>query len=281
VGLVLALAASLLWGAADFAGGTLSRRLPTFAVLTVSQLVGVVVLGAAVLAGLGSAASAGYVPWALGAGVVGVVALGAFYQALAEGTMGVVAPIAASGVVVPVAVGLAVGDRPSWLSVLGLAWAVVGVVAAGGIDVAAARSNVKGGRPVVLALVAAVGFGAVITLVAEGSKTSAVMTVLVMRTTSVALLAVVAVVARLQVTVPRRDLAPVTAVGLLDLSANAAYAAASTLGLVSLVAVLASLYPAVTVLLARQVHHERLSRLQTFGVVAALTGVVCIGVGGV
>jgi drug/metabolite transporter (DMT)-like permease len=102
-----------------------------------------------------------------------------------------------------------------------------------------------------------------------------------MRTTSVALLAVVAVVARLQVTVPRRDLASVTAVGLLDLSANAAYAAASTLGLVSLVAVLASLYPAVTVLLARQVHHERLSRLQTFGVVAALTGVVCIGVGGV
>src|SRR3954469_24502619 len=131
----LALLASLLWGTADFLGGTAARRLPAIGVVFVSQgfaMVGMIVV-ATVAAAWGD--DTGYLGWAIAAAVVGVVALTAFYAALASGTMGVVAPIAALGVVVPVSVGLAQGDRPSPWQGVGVALAIVGVVLASGPEV--------------------------------------------------------------------------------------------------------------------------------------------------
>ncbi len=128
----LALLASVLWGGADFLGGTAARRLPVAGVVLASQgaaLVGLVVVAAAV----GAYDDAlGYLGWAVAAACVGVVALVAFYAALAAGTMGVVAPVAALGVVVPVAVGVAAGDRPGPAQAVGVAVGIVGVVLASG-----------------------------------------------------------------------------------------------------------------------------------------------------
>jgi drug/metabolite transporter (DMT)-like permease len=189
--------------------------------------------------------------------------------------MGVVAPIAATGVVVPVAVGLAQGDRPSSLQAVGVVVAVVGVVLASGPEL---RSG-GGRRPLVLAMLAAAGFGAVLVCVAKGARSDTTMTLLVMRATSVALLGAAGLTGRVRMRPEKRDLPVLAAVGAGDVGANAMFAVASTEGLLSVVAVLSSLYPAVTVLLARLVHHERMKRIQDLGVVAAIAGVALIAGG--
>src|SRR3954465_5568033 len=108
----LALAASLLWGLADFGGGLLTRRMPALTVVVVSQTIAAVVLGAIVVA-TGGWSEAGPRLWfALAAGLVGPVALLSFYKALALGPMGVVSPLATLSVAVPVGVGLFLGERP-------------------------------------------------------------------------------------------------------------------------------------------------------------------------
>lgn len=277
----LALLASLLWGTADFFGGTASRRAPVASVLGLSQLTALVALvPVAVLTG-GLGADRAYVVPGIVAGLVGVGALGAFYRALALGTMGVVAPVAALGVVVPVAVGLLTGETPSALQGLGIAVAVAGVVLASGPEL---RGR-AGALPVVLALGAAVGFGAVLVLIAEGARSSVVMTLLTMRLSAVlaltALLLATASRRGVDLGVPRTALPLIAAVGLGDVLANGAFALASETegALVSVTAVLASLYPVVTVLLARQLHGERMRRVQVAGVAGALTGVALLAGG--
>jgi drug/metabolite transporter (DMT)-like permease len=148
-------------------------------------------------------------------------------------------------------------------------------------------SGRAGTRPLVLSVVAALGFGMALLLIAEGSRTSTLMTMVTMRVTSVTVLAVVVavVLGRRRRTfaggprLARRDVAPLVLIGLGDAGANLTFGLASTRGLVSVVAVLASLYPVVTVVLARIIHAERLGRLQAMGVAGALAGVVLIGAG--
>src|SRR4051812_8718866 len=164
---LLALLSSALWGLSDFLGGTASRRLPVQTVLGISQLTALVLL--VVLAAVTGAfdTPTGYVLPAAAAGATGVVALGMFYRALSIGTMGVVAPVAALGVAVPVVVGIARGEHPSTLQAVGIGVAVVGVVLASGPEL-----NGEGGGgalALLLALGAALGFGAVLVLVAQAS----------------------------------------------------------------------------------------------------------------
>jgi drug/metabolite transporter (DMT)-like permease len=275
---LLALLSSALWGSADFLGGTLSRARRATVVVGVSQAAGLVL--ALVVAGAAGAFGDdhGYLPWAVLSGVAGVVGLVCFYAALAAGTMGVVSPIAALGVVVPVVVGLAEGDRPAPAQLAGIVAAVVGVVLASGPEL----SGRAGARPVVLAGVAAVGFGLALLAIAKGSRSSTLMTLVTMRVTSVTLLGIALAVAlarglpRTEVLMRPRELALVALVGVGDLSANLTFGLASRRDTIAVVSVLGSLYPVFTVLLARIFHHERLGRLQAVGVVLALVGVVLI-----
>lgn len=275
---MLALLSSLLWGTADFLGGTATRRLPATVVVGASQAVALVALVPVAL--LVAAQPGSWWPGVL-AGVVGVLGLGAFYAALAAGTMGVVAPIAALGALLPVAVGLARGELPSGVQLAGIAVAIAGVVLASGPELSGGASP----RPLLLACGAAVGFGMVAVLLADGAKAStgaAVATLLVMRLTSVGLLVMVLLVARtrgFRTGVVRRDLWLLAAIGLGDVGANAAYAVASRGALLSVVSVLASLYPVVTVLLARQVHAERLRPVQVVGALGTLAGVAMLAGG--
>lgn len=276
---VLSLLASLLWGTADFLGGTASRRLPTASVVGVSQLVALLgLVPVAVLTGALDEPRA-YVLPAVAAGVVGPLALAAFYRALSVGTMGVVAPVAALGVVVPVAFGLLGGESPSVLQLAGIGAAVVGVVLASGPEL---RGG--GAAPLLLAALAAVGFGTVFLLLAQGSEGgslgSVVMTLLTMRLTTVLLMTGLMVGAwRLELGVRRADLRLLVVIGAFDVGANAAFALASQGDLLAVTAVLASLYPVVTVLLARQVDGERLVGPQLPGVGLALLGVLLLAGG--
>ncbi len=128
VPVLLGLLASLLWGTSDFLGGTLSRRLPVATVLLTSQLVALVALVPLALATGGFTVGTGYLLPGAAAGLIGLTALAAFFRALAAGTMGVVAPVAALGVAVPVLLGFANGESPRPAQLAGMVVAVAGVV---------------------------------------------------------------------------------------------------------------------------------------------------------
>ena len=273
---LLALLSSLLWGTSDFLGGTATKRLPSPVVVAASQAIALICL-------VPLAAAAGARPDHLlpgvAAGLAGMVALGAFYAALAEGTMGVVAPIASLGALLPVVVGLARGEAPSSLQTAGIVVAIAGVILASGPELTGGASP----RPLLLACLAAAGFGLVAVLLADGSQgpSGAVfVTLLVMRVTSVGLMALVVLARRsLRGHATGRDVPLLVAIGLGDLGANACFAIASRGELLSVVSVLASLYPVVTILLARQVHAERLRTIQVAGVVGTLAGVALLAAG--
>lgn len=274
---VFALVSSVLWGTADFIGGRASRRLSAWWVVVASQLCGFALLSigslVAVLLGV-RADGAGWLGWGAASGVALAVGLGCFYRALAIGRMGVVAPVASTGVAVPVIVGLLEGDRPHLWQVIGMVVAIIGVILASRPPSNEPRES-SSALPVVLALVAGVGFGAALVALRSGTESNGLYTLWVARFVIVALLFVLAWRNR-PAAVTRADIGMVALLAVADVGANATYAVASTSGDLALTSVLSSLYPVVTTLLARQLLHERLARMQAAGVVATMAGTVLI-----
>ena len=274
--LVLALGSSIVWGTADFCGGSLTKRLPTFAVTVVSQAAGFAAL-AVVVAFHGDVGGRSF---ALGllAGLGGGAGLAAFYRALSLGTMSVVSPVVACGAVVPFAISIATGERPSKLALAGAVAALGGAVLAS-VEERRASSPARA-RAIGLAVVAAIALGLFVYFLGLGSRHGdALSTLFGARVGSLALLIVVASARRASMRVPRRWLLAVAAVGLADVAANALFAFAAGHALLALVSVLGSLYPVVTVLLAHVVLGERLTRTQKTGVAVALAGVAAIASG--
>ena len=272
---LLALCSSVLWGSADYLAGKLSRRRHVLVVLGGTQTVGLIaMLVIATLTGSWGA-PADYLGWAVLASLSGASGLALYYRALAIGTMGVVSPIAALGVIVPLSFGLLSGEQPTTVQLLGIGLALAGVVAASGPEV----HGDAGWRPVLLAGGSAVLLGTALVAIAEGSETSVVMTMTAMRATTVTLMALAVLAMRRAVAVGRSEVPAFAAVGLMDVGANLAFGLASTLGMLSIVSVFGSLYPVATILLARFIDHERLRPIQQVGVVLALAGVVAITAG--
>ena len=276
---VLALSSSLCWGTADFLGGLQSRRRPLVTVLLVAQVAAVALGLIYVALSADPFPDAGPALLAIGAGVAGCAALAAFYRGLAIGTMSIVAPISATGAAVPVLVGVVSGERPGGVQIVGIALAMVGIVLA-----AREPSDAPPGpsmrASVSLALLAAVGFGTFFVLVDAATEDGgAPWTLLLVRVGEITLLALLAAVRRPRMPAGVRDAAPLLAIGTIDYAATAFFALATEQGLLSIVAVVGSLYPAVTVVLARVVLSERVSRSQEVGVLATLAGVVAISAG--
>ncbi len=242
-----------------------------------SQLIALAALSAIVaVGGLPPTGYAGWWPWAVLAGLSGALGLLCFYAALSTGTMGVVAPIAAVGSGIPVLLGVLSGEQPSPLAWWGIAVALVGVVLASGPEL----QQGLGARPVLLACLAAVGFGVALFALDRGARVSLLHTLWGMRLASGIGYAALALVARSLGGVTTRQFPVLVAVGLSDLAANALFGLASSMGMVSIAAVLGSLYPVMTIVLARYVLHERLRRIQVFGSTLALSGVVLIAAAG-
>ncbi|WNI26030.1 DMT family transporter [Streptomyces sp. ITFR-16] len=285
---LFALATSLLWGLADFGGGLLTRRTPALTVVLVSQVIASVVLGVIVVATGGWSEAGGQLSFAVAAGAVGPVAMLSFYKALALGPMGVVSPLGSLGVAVPVAVGLIAGERPGLLQFAGVAVAVAGIVMAGGPQLRGAPVQ---RRAVLLTLVAAFGFGAVMSLIAEASTTvtGLFLALFVQRVTNTAVggLALCVSLRRGGRALPegggvaavRAALPALAFVGLADVAANGTYSIAAQNGPVTVAAVLASLYPVVTALAARGFLGERLRGVQAAGAGLALVGTVLLATG--
>lgn len=270
----LALTSALSFGAADFLGGVAARRSSALTVTGISQLAGLIVLLPALLVFDGVLSAEAMWTGAL-AGLAGAGGLALYLRALAIGPMSLVAPLSAVvGAGLPVGVGVLAGERPSPLALVGV---VVGLVA---VWLAAGQGRITGGavggaRGPLLALLAGVAFGAFFIALDSTPSGSGAWPLVAARGASLVLLTVAA--ASLHRPLPSRTVLPIAAVsGSLDMAANLLFLAATRTGLLTLTALLASLYPVVVVLLAWRLMAERLTRPQLAGVFLALTAVALI-----
>jgi len=270
----LALAAAASWGVGDFFGGLKSRSLNPVAILIVAQPIGLTLL-AIWVAVRGQGPPGSSVLWACLAAVLGTTGLIAFYKGMAAGALSIVAPIAGAGAAIPVIWGLAHGDHPSGYQELGFAAALIGVVLAS-FERRPEAARLAAG--VGWAVIAMVAFGAYYIPMHEASHGDFLWAAFVFRLTSTTLIAAAWLVLR-PPSARRADLPVLASIGILDTGGNVFFAAASAKGLVSVVSILASLYPVVTVLLARAVLHERVHRSQELGIALALAGIVLISAG--
>lgn len=277
----IALLSGICWGGGDFVGGRESRRIGATAVVVWSQLVSTAVLLALLLLLSDWAPTRDTVLWGTAGGMSGGIGIALFYRAMAVGAMSLVAPVAACSVAVPVAVSYALGERPSTLAAVGILAAVIGVVL-----VSLPSSNALHVRmtrhALALSLGAALGFAGFFVLVDQAAGTevsAAVWSTVFVRAGSLSLMIPISVAVARGVPKLRGRLAPVTLAGVLDTTANGLYAVAASAGSLAVVSVLASLYPATTVLLARAFLQERIGRVQFLGVATTLLGVVLIAAG--
>ena len=271
---VLALISSVLWGTSDFFGGTASKTTPSTTVLLWASLIALPVMTVIAVISSDLVFDSTVVVWGIVAGVACSIGIVLLYRGLATGPMGVVAPIASTSVLVPVVAGFARGESPGAIQTVGIAIAVIGVILAGGPHLRDFRTG--GHRPILLALGAALGIGISLLAVANGSDQSAYSTLLVMRVVYPVLLFAIVLATR----APRRpatSVVPMVAIaGIGDVVAVTLYGVATTSGSLPVVAALASMFPVMTLVLARQVHHERLDREQWIGAALALIGVIVV-----
>ena len=278
VAVALGLAASASWGLADFIGGIKSRKLDLLAVLGVSQFVALVLLGVVIVASGEPAPDLSTLAIAGGAGAVGVAGLGALYRGLAIGAMAVVAPIAALGAAIPVAAGVATGDSLGTLQGVGIALAL------GGVALVAREEAPEGGGAKMavgagLALAAAAGLGLFLLGMDSASDDGILWALFAARLVSVSLLAGAVLLTRPDLGAAKPHFGAVAAIGVLDLGANGLFALAATEGLLSVASVCSSLYPVVTIFLARAILSERVRPSQQVGVALVMAGVVGIAAG--
>lgn len=268
---------ALGWGSGDFLGGIAAKRIPTVTVLLVSQAVGLAAAFLLVVALRDAVPDPHIFLLSAAAGVVGIAALGMLFRGLAVGRMSIVAPLSAiGGGVLPVAWGLVRGERPSALALVGVGLALVAAAVVGrGAEQDPARS-ISPRMELALGVGAGIGFGVVFILLSEASSGSGMWPIFIARCTSVPVLAVIAATVGVSPRIARADLAPVAGAGLFDVGANALVLLAVRRGLVSLVAPVASLYPATTVLLARAVLHERIGRQRLGGLALGILGLALI-----
>jgi drug/metabolite transporter (DMT)-like permease len=275
---VLGLGAALAWGAADFGGGLASRRAPLFGVVLAAPAVGLVVAFLIALARGEAMPGTADVVWSILAGVVGTVAILALYGGLAVGRMGVVAPVTGTlAAAVPVVVGIALEGLPGYLQAVGIALAIVAVVL-----VSRVPDETSEGRPsgAWYGVVAGVGLGLLAVFLSRVSEGLVFGPLAILRCVQLGLVGLAIVLFRRAWRMERRILPAVAGIGILDMAGNGLFLAAAQLGPLAIAAVLSSMYPVTTVLLAAIVLKERLGRMHAVGVLVALVAIVLIAAGG-
>jgi drug/metabolite transporter (DMT)-like permease len=264
VAIVIALGCAVVYGVGDWCGGRASRHQASIVVALLGQLVSLVLVGFVVVAMHRTVPSFHDWLWAGAGGVVGAVGLISLYHGLANGDITVVAPVSAvMGASLPVVVGLLQGERPSALQLVGVALGVAAIALVSGA-VGGHRHNTRP-RIIALALLSGTCFGLLYVAFQHTASDSGMWPLFIARLTSVPLLVLLVRLSAVRVSRHRASVLIAIAAGALDMGANALYLIAVRQGLLSVVAVIASLYPASTVLLAFLIDRERVSRWQAIG----------------
>ena len=286
---ILALAAAALYGTADFLGGVASRRASVFTVLALTVPAGAVVMVlAALLGGLlghggtGAPASAGdwsAVGWAAASGVCGAGGLIAFYAGFASAPISVVAPVAALvSAVLPVGVAIAGGERPATTVIAGGLICLVAVVLVSAQPADHARTR---GRLLALGYGAAagVGFGLFFIFLKNAGQSGVLWPVAISRSAGTVVAFGLALATRTRLRPGRDGITRIALLsGVIDAAANVCYVLATRAGLFGLAVVITSLYPGMTVLLARVLLGERMRWVQRTGLLLAAAGVFLVTV---
>jgi len=273
--ILLALCSALVYGVGDYCGGRASRVQASLAVAAVGQMVSLALVGIAVIVMGTSMPGAATWGWSAAGGVIGALGIVGLYHGFAHGDISVVAPTSAVvGAVVPVAVGLSMGERPSVLALIGIVIAVTAVALVSG----AIGTHQHNTPPRIVALAVAVGgcFGMLFVCLERTDHDSGMWPLVIARFASVPMLFVVSGVARVRVQRHRSSLQFAVTAGVFDMGANVLYLLASRGGLLSIVAVVSSLYPASTVALAFGLDKERVTKWQGIGLGAAALALVLV-----
>ncbi len=280
---LFALMAAAIYGAADFLGGSVAKRASTLAAVIATQGAGLVLLLLGTPLMLDATVTATDVTFGVLAGLTGSIGVGLLYRGLAMGPMSVVAPITAvCAVVIPLIAGLMFGEQLTPAAALGVGLAIVAVVLLGQDAPANApsyeppRSAAHVAQAVRIALASGVAIGGFFVCLGRTQAPAGLWPLAVSRSVSVTLFLTMALMRKESWKIPAVSIAPAIGCGALDMIANGLYLAAVRQGQLSLVATLASLYPASTVLLARYVLGEQLGRLQLVGVATAVAAIVLI-----
>jgi drug/metabolite transporter (DMT)-like permease len=285
---VLGLFAALTYGTADFLGGVSSKRNPVLRVVLVSQAVGLLAYLVALPFLPGGRFTARAWLWGGFSGLAGAVGIGFLYRGLARGRMSVVAPTTAVVfAIIPAVYGLAVGEQPSALQLVGIAVAIPAVALVSSApeppeaqrDRSARRLTRLARAGLFDALLSGIGIGVFAVALAQTGEDTGPWPLVAARVVSITLFGAAMLVARTPPRPARGTVATIAGAGVLDVTANLLYLLGTRAGLVSVVAVLTSLYPGSTVLLSRVVLGERLSAVQIVGLVLALACVAAIAAG--
>jgi drug/metabolite transporter (DMT)-like permease len=276
LGVLLALSSSLMWGFADYIGGLQTRSRQVLSVVLISQFAGFVVIAAVVaVRGVGWPGAEAMLP-AVVAGLMGAFCIVTFYLALSYGPMSIVAPVLASSASIPVIYGLVRGERPSLPQLAGLLATLVGVIL---VSSTSSDGHLRGRRGIGFGVIAALLLGTLLVFFSRASAADPYWAPLVLRTVSMLAVGAFVLVRRVVPRVDRRALAVIAAIGVLDMLANLAYSVSTTLQLLSITAVLSSLFPVVTVALARIHLGERVTRVQGAGSALTMLGVLLVAAG--
>jgi uncharacterized membrane protein len=273
MGVILGLAAALLYGGSDFAGGLASRKLGAVPVNVVGSFVAAVLAWVALLVIGGPGPTVHAVAWGLVSGLGGGVGTTMLYRGLARGQMSVVGPVSAVAAAgVPVAAGIAMGERPTVLALAGV------LVALPAIVLVAASGSMRGmlGSGMTDGLAAGAAFGVMFIGLAQAGQGAGLWPVASEQTSSLLLVLVIAIRSRVPLRPAIRAAGWPALVGASGMTATLLYFYATHFAMLATAAVLVSLYPGVTVLLARVLLHERFSPVQRAGLSLCTLAVVAI-----
>ena len=269
------MASAITWGAADFCGGVATKRSEIVSVLFVSQLIGATLLVIPLWIWREPFPGFRDIFWGMAGGACGVVGITAFYLGLAKGRMGVVAPVAAVVTAgLPVIAGAILEGFPPAIKYIGFALGLISIWLVSRSD----GGNQVQLRELGLPILAGVAFGWFFIFLDQAADTAVLWPLIAARATSLTLILLASLVLRKRL-MPARDKLPLIALaGFLDTGGNLFYMLAARAGRLDIAAVLAALYPAATVILARMILKELINRWQLIGIAAALGAVVLIAI---
>ncbi len=271
----LAVVSSVTYGAADFLGGLASKRSTTFSVVVFSQLVGLILVLLSLPLLPASSPTAADFAWGAASGLAGGIGVALLYRGLAIGVMSVVAPVTAvCAVIIPLVVGVALGERPTGLAFVGVVLAIVAIV------LVSQTGQLEGGKRattgVGIAIASGIAIGIFLVFLQRTGPSAGLWPLIAARAVSVTFFSLAGLTTRERLVPRRESMWIVIGGGALDMLANILYLLAVRRGLLSIVATLTALYPASTIILARIVLGERLRLLQLAGVACAVVAIVLI-----
>jgi drug/metabolite transporter (DMT)-like permease len=274
---ILSLLSALLYGVADFSGGSATRRNSVFAVMVLTQTAGLLVaLIAAPLIGPDGPRAAD-IAWGVGAGIMGFAGVAALYGGLAKYTAAIVSPVSALvGAILPVAFGALLGERPARLALVGAALCVPAILLLA-YERGETKDKAKLRSSFLYGAIAGLGFGGFFIAISRSSPGSGIWPLLGSRAATLVMVSSIVLFSRKRFSVARRDIPAAVFAGAADMAANIFFLLATRTGLLIIVTLVTSLYPAPTVVLARVFQGQRISAPRAAGIGLALAGVALIG----